>query len=340
MANLEVCFLLYSHYALIPSCFAGTLHCSFSSITLNNWPYIKILFHFLCIFFPLAHSDPCWCFLPDVFEGIYRGQKVAIKTLKDVKGDAIDQFLLEADTMTCVLWGRSIGTFSSLSLSPPPPPPPPPPNIFIPLHPVVFRYSQAVPYQGGCGIRTLCSWLVYARRGVPSWLSLSSWAKAVYWTTCALVGARWSPLPRSLGFVEIFVRPWSTWRSRSLCTGMLVIVFLISSIIVGLRFFFFFFFLEKTDLLSSTLLVLILWSTSLLPPTGISRHAISFCLMISLQRWRTLVLRRILSWEPQILESFPLSGLPRRLFVWRFVSIFFFFSFSPLSVSMRERNVN
>lgn len=36
----------------------------------------------------------------DVFEGMYRGQKVAIKTLKDVKGDAIDQFLLEADTMT------------------------------------------------------------------------------------------------------------------------------------------------------------------------------------------------------------------------------------------------
>nr|BAF02917.1 protein tyrosine kinase CSK [Monosiga ovata] len=36
----------------------------------------------------------------DVFEGLYRGQKVAIKTLKDVQGDAIDQFLLEADTMT------------------------------------------------------------------------------------------------------------------------------------------------------------------------------------------------------------------------------------------------
>lgn len=36
----------------------------------------------------------------DVYEGIYRGTKVAIKTLKDVKGDAVNQFLLEADTMT------------------------------------------------------------------------------------------------------------------------------------------------------------------------------------------------------------------------------------------------
>lgn len=36
----------------------------------------------------------------DVYEGSYQGQKVAIKTIKDVKGDGVTQFLFEAEIMT------------------------------------------------------------------------------------------------------------------------------------------------------------------------------------------------------------------------------------------------
>ena len=46
----------------------------------------------------------------DVFEGTYKGTKVAIKTLKNVTPQATEEFLAEADVMRYVSDGVVAGT--------------------------------------------------------------------------------------------------------------------------------------------------------------------------------------------------------------------------------------
>jgi hypothetical protein len=86
----------------------------------------------------------------DVYEGLYRGQKVAIKTLKDVKGDAVNQFLLEADTMTCVCVCVCVCV-----------------RVFV-CSCVLLSCALLLMVEGGCGIRTWCSSSASARKAAPS----------------------------------------------------------------------------------------------------------------------------------------------------------------------------